>query len=146
MKLTPDGKQRVYATYIGGNAEEQPHSLIVDPQGNLVITGITRSSDYPTFPVTTPKVYGGGGGWDIIVTKLNATGNAIIGSMQIGGSGDDGVNVRYKLDATGTDSLNRNYGDDARSEVILDAAGNVYVASCTRSDNFKTTPGVFQPG
>ncbi|MEJ0102639.1 MAG: hypothetical protein WDO19_08830 [Bacteroidota bacterium] len=26
-----------------------------------------------------------------------------------------------------------NYGDDGRSEVILDAAGNIYVASCTQS-------------
>ncbi|MEO6453632.1 MAG: SBBP repeat-containing protein, partial [Ginsengibacter sp.] len=145
MKLTPDGKQRVYATYIGGNAEEQPHSLIADGQGNLIIAGITKSTDYPVFPVSIPRVYGGGGGWDIIVTKLNATGNAILGSMAIGGSGDDGVNVKHKQEATGTDSLNRNYGDDARSEVILDAAGNVYVASCTRSDDFKTTPGVFQP-
>lgn len=145
MKLTPDGKQRVYATYIGGKGEEQPHSLIVDPQGNLVIAGISNSSDYPVFPQTVPRVYGGGGAWDIIVTKLNATGSAIIGSMQIGGSADDGVNVKHKEVATGTDTLNRNYGDDARSEVILDAAGNAYVASCTRSTNFRTTPGVFQP-
>src|SRR6185295_515782 len=85
MKLTPDGKQRVYATYIGGSAEEQPHSLIVDSQGNLVIAGTTRSSDYPTSRVANPRVFGGGGGWDIIVTKLNAAGNAIIGSTQIGG-------------------------------------------------------------
>ncbi|MEO6327448.1 MAG: PKD domain-containing protein [Ginsengibacter sp.] len=150
MKLTPDGKQRVYATFIGGDGEEQPHSLIVDPQGNLIIAGITRAGsngvlNYPTFPVTVPKVYGGGGDWDIIVTKLNAAGNGIIGSMAIGGSGADGVNVRFKQDATGTDTLNRNYGDDSRSEVILDAAGNIYVASCSRSSNFKTTPGVFQP-
>jgi hypothetical protein len=54
MKLTPDGKQRVYATYIGGDGEEQPHSLIVDPQGNLIIAGITRSTNYPTLPLTTP--------------------------------------------------------------------------------------------
>lgn len=145
MKLTPDGKQRVYATYIGGNGEDQPHSLIVDPQGNLIIAGVSKSADYPTLPLTNPKVYGGGGDWDIIVTKLNATGNALLGSMQIGGSSADGVNIRHKEDATGTEILNRNYGDDARSEVILDAAGNVYVASCTRSANFRTTAGVFQP-
>src|SRR4030095_14002356 len=32
-----------------------------------------------------------------------------------------------------------------RSEVILDAAGNVYVASCTQSPNFPNTAGSFQP-
>lgn len=77
IKLTPDGSNRVYATYVGGSAEDQPHSLIVDPQGNLVIAGRSKSSDYP---VTAP-VFGDGGQWDIIVTKLNASGNGIIGSV-----------------------------------------------------------------
>src|SRR6185369_17257689 len=40
--------------------------------------------------------------------------------------------------------LQRNYGDDGRSEVILDAGGNVYVASSTQSSNFPVTPGAFQ--
>lgn len=148
MKLTPDGKNRVYATYLGGGAEDQPYSLIVDAQGNLILAGTTRSSDYPT----TVPVFGKGGSWDIVVTKLNAAGNAIIGSMRIGGTGEDGVNIRYKEDPSGrgTNSLQRNYGDDARSEVILDGSNNIYVASCTRStdgkaaDNFPTTPGVVQ--
>ncbi|MBA2561304.1 MAG: SBBP repeat-containing protein, partial [Chitinophagaceae bacterium] len=141
MKLTPDGSNRVYATYIGGNQQDQPHSLIVDQQGNLVIAGRTRSDDYP---VTVPATYGPGGGWDIIITKLNATGTALIGSMKLGGSGNDGVNIKDRDGTQGTLSLNRNYGDDARSEVILDGGGNVYVASSSQSDNFRTTPGVFQ--
>ncbi len=139
MKLTPDGKNRVYATYIGGNAEDQPHSLIVDPSGDLVIAGRTRSGD--SYPGTK---FGDGGGWDIIVTKLNATGSAIIGSLRIGGTANDGVNIKDRKGTRGTLSLNRNYGDDARSEVILDASGNVYVASSTQSVDFKTTPGAFQ--
>lgn len=141
LKLTPDGVNRVYATYIGGSGRDQPHSLIVDAQGNLVLTGITDSGDYPT----TGPVYGSGGGWDIFVTKLNASGTALIGSLRIGGSGDDGVNIVYKGDREGTDSLNRNYGDDARSQVILDGGNNIYIAACTRSVVFPTSPGVVQP-
>jgi gliding motility-associated-like protein len=137
IKLTPDGVNRVYATYLGGNDKEQPHSLIVDPQGNLIMAGRSSSQNYPT----TVPVFGTGGQWDIVVTKLNATGSALIGSMRIGGSNDDGVNIK-ELD--GTQSLKRNYGDDARSEVIIDNSGNIYVASCTKGD-FKTTAGVFQP-
>ena len=38
-------------------------------------------------------------------------------------------------------SLQQNYGDNGRSEVILDGGGNIYVASCTRSSG---TTGVFQ--
>ena len=145
MKLTPDGKKRVYATYIGGSGDEQPHSLIVDPQGNLILAGRTNSNDPNpalNYPTTVP-VFGPGGGWDIVVTKLNAAGNALIGSMRIGGSGNDGVNIHDKS-TSGTQSLNRNYGDDARSEVIIDGTGNIYVASCTVSPDFKTTPGALQ--
>ncbi len=146
IKLSPDGKNRIYATYIGGGAADQPHSLIVDPQGNLVIAGRTKSSDYPTFPSTVPKVIGPGGGWDIIVTKLNATGSGLIGSMRIGGSRDDGVNIKDETGNGGGGSLKRNYGDDARSEVLLDGANNIYVASCTQSPDYDQTitPMAFQ--
>ena len=87
MKLNPTGSNRVYATYIGGSDKDQPHSLIVDAQGNLIIAGRTRSANYPG------TVFGTGGGWDIVITKLNAAGNQLIGSLRIGGSGDDGVNI-----------------------------------------------------
>lgn len=138
MKLTPDGSNRVYATYIGGNGKDQPHSLIVDPQGQLVLAGRTNSSDYPVLNNGAVA----GSDFDIVVTKLNASGTNIIGSRKIGGSGKDGVNID---DVRHLVSLQRNYGDDGRSEVILDAAGNVYVASSTQSSNFPGTTGFFQP-
>ena len=136
MELTADGKKKIYATYIGGEGKEQPQSLFSDGAGNLVIAGRTTSTNYPTMPLGN-KV-GVGGKWDLVVTKLNATGSALIGSMRIGGSEDDGVNIRDKEAAVGTLSLNRNYGDDARTEVILDASNNIYVAGCTLSSNFPT--------
>ena len=138
IKLSPNGNNRIYATYIGGNGKDQPHSLIVDAAGNLVLAGRTNSSDYPTINNGSA----GGAGFDIVVTKLNATGTALIGSRRIGGSGSDGVNIS---DTRGLNSLQRNYGDDGRSEVILDATGNVYVASSTQSSDFPGTAGFFQP-
>lgn len=130
IKLTPDGSGRVYATYIGGSGDEQPHSLIADAQGNLIIAGRTNSGNYPVTGGTAGQI-GPGGGYDIVVTKLNAAGSALIGSKKIGGSGSDGVNIAPGK--AGPNSLQRNYGDDGRSEVILDDAGNIYVASCTQS-------------
>ncbi len=142
IKLTPNGGNRVYATYVGGSNADQPHSLIVDPQGELIIAGRTNSSDYPTYPSAKP--IGPGGGWDIIVTKLNASGTAIIGSLRIGGTGDDGLNIATEVTNPAAVSLKQNYGDDSRSEVLLDAANNIYLASCTSSTNFMVTPGAFQ--
>ncbi len=140
IKLTSNGSNRVYATYIGGSKNEQPHSMIVDPTGNLIIAGRTISSNYPA--VTN---FGVRGDWDIVVTKLNSTGSALIGSVKIGGKDADGVNIRPKSSTPTQNEVlltRRNYGDDARSEIILDAAGNIYVASCSRSDDFPTPGGV----
>ena len=143
-KLNPTATQRLYATYLGGTSgNEQPHSLIVDGQGNLIIAGRTTSSNYPT----TRSTVGSGGLWDIVVTKLNPTGSALVGSVRIGGSSDDGVNIRHKYGGGGAipaSSLYQNYGDDARSEVLVDGNGDILVASCTRSANFPFTPGAAQ--
>ncbi len=46
-------------------------ALYCDAQGNLVVLGRTYSSDYPG------TVVGSGGGCDMVVTKLNATGSAL---------------------------------------------------------------------
>ncbi len=136
MKFNALGTNRVYATYIGGKEADQPHSLIVNNRGNLVIAGRTASDDYPFL-----KSYLGGtgrGNWDIVLTELNANGSALIGSILVGGSGTDGQNVANSHTG-GANSLINFYGDDARSEVFLDGAGNIYLASCTQSTDFYTT-------
>ena len=145
MKFNRNGTQRVYATYVGGNGNEQPHSLVVDGAGNLVLAG--RSFGSPngnTYPVTGVRRIGPGGDWDICVTKLNANGSALIGSLLIGGSSMDGVNIRNKYPQLQAIELQQNYGDDARSEVILDPAGNILVASCTQSVDFPASAGAVQ--
>ena len=142
IKFNPLGTARIYATYIGGSlGNDQPHSLVVNNNGDLFIAGRTNSDNYPT---TQPN-FGPCGNRDIILTKLNSLGN-IIASRKIGGALDDGMNIKpkYSNNPLGTLSLNRNYGDDARSEVILDDAGNVLLASCTQSTNFPTTVNAFQ--
>lgn len=143
MKFNPNGTARVYATYVGGNDNDYPHSLFSDPQGNLVIMGRSYSSNYPT----TRATVGSGGACDIIVTKLNAAGSALIGSLRIGGAANDGVNINdHQYNATGgVQSLLRNYGDESRSEVVMDAAGNIYVAAPTASDNFPIIASPIQP-
>lgn len=141
IKLNANGSTRVYATYIGGNGNEQPHSLVVDAFGNLIVAGRSNSSNYPS----TGPSFGPGGNFDIILTKLNAQGTGLIGSRRIGGTGIDGMNIVDKTaNGARTETTMRNYGDDARSEVIVDAVGNIYLASCTQSNNFPVTGGAAQ--
>ncbi|HRP58233.1 PKD domain-containing protein [Agriterribacter sp.] len=139
MKFNGSGNNRLYATYIGGTGADQPHSLIEDSQGNLVILGRTNSGNYPLQPAD--NTLGSGGGFDIVVSKLNSTGTQLIGSKRIGGSNSDGVNIST---SRSPNSLSVFYGDDSRSEVILDNSDNIYIASCTQSDNFPVTSGASQ--
>lgn len=133
FKFSPNGTNRIYATYLGGSGNEQPHSMITDSDGNLIVAGRTSSSNYPI----TTGVIGSGGNIDIVITKFNSTGTSLIGSVKIGGSDDDGVNIRPKYRGRlGREGLRLNYGDDARSEVILDKNKNIILASVTQSRNF----------
>lgn len=142
MKFSPDGKSLLWATYIGGSGDEEPHSLIADGNGNLIIAGRTNSPDtgLSSYPATSK--YGPLGGYDIVVTKINAAGSALIGSMRIGGTNDDGINIE-PVHANAR-SLKQNYGDDARSEVIIDLSGNILLASASKSTDLSFPTG-FQP-
>ncbi len=55
------------------------------------------------------------------------TDTALMGSRIIGGSANDGVNIAPKYSTNivpmGQSSLRLNYGDDGRSEVIVDKVG-----------------------
>jgi hypothetical protein len=151
IKFSADGTSRLYATYLGGSGNEQPHSMMSDAAGNLVIAG--RSNSFgnadasKNYPMVIPRIGSAAGGYDIVVTKLSAGGNSLIGSVAIGGSGDDGVNIRKKFDTPdGAETTRRNYGDDARSEVLLDGANNIYVASCTQSHDFPIAGSSIQTG
>ena len=140
IKLSSDGTQRLYATYVGGNGNEAPQSMITDAQGNLVLEGRTNSNN---FPVTRAAIGTGANGndWDIFVLKLNPGGSSLVGSIRIGGSNDDGVNIRNKYPNPVPQSLMQNYNDDTRSDLAIDASGNIWVASCTQSSNFPVIAG-----
>ena len=133
---------RVWATYLGGGSSEFPHSLVVNAQNELVVLGSTSSTDYPTTTGVVQRFFGGGtaldpfgdgspynmpNGSDLFVTRFSADGSRLLASTYLGGSGNDGVS---------SSALAANYGDCFRGDVLLDGAGNVYVASNTFSRNF----------
>ncbi len=138
MKFNPTGSLALYATYLGGSGDEQPHSLIVDSRGNLVISGRTTSSDFPT----TIATYGPGGGFDIFLAKLSEDGKTLLSSRKFGGTGTDGVNIapKYSTAISGISTTRRNYGDDARSEVITDFQDNIYLAAVHSQQILKHHP------
>ncbi len=134
-RFNPLGTARMYSTYLGGNASDFPCSLISDAQANLVVMGRSYSADYPGKFIGPAG--GSNGSSDLVVTKLTALGDGVIGSLRIGGDDADAVNVKdQRLASGGRTSILRFYGDDDWGEVILDNGNNIYVATQTQSANF----------
>lgn len=145
-KFTADGSTLIYSTYLGGSGSETPNSIVCSPTGELFVFGVTSSSNFPIAGVPYDNSYNGGpsipdnqtnnlgftNGSDLYVARLNAAGTNLLASTFVGGTGNDGINVS---------TLKFNYGDQFRGEIILDALGNVYVASITQSTNFPVVLG-----
>jgi hypothetical protein len=116
-KINATATNLIYSTYLGGNANDFAVGIAIDPTGAAYITGETFSTDFPITPgafQTSPHFAGDTG--DAFVTKLNATGSAVVYSTFIGGS-----------------------SDDAGFKIAADAGGAVYVAGYTASTDFPVT-------
>lgn len=116
-KLQLNGSGLFYSTFLGGSGSEGGSSIAVDSLGRAYVAGGTSSTD---FPVVNPVQSHLAGAQDAFVTKLSATGNAVLFSTYLGG----------------TDVENAN-------SIRLDSAGNAFVGGATASTNFPTTPGAF---
>jgi len=148
LKFTPDGKNLVYATYLGGqNGNEQPSSMVVDHSGNLVVFGTTASSDFPLTSSAFQSVFGGE--TDLFISKFSPDGKSLLASTFIGGSNFDGLNGIHAIDSNSTiyapSRLDYNYGDQFRGEIVCDNHNNFYVATSTFSSDFPVTTGCYQP-
>lgn len=130
-KLNPTGTTLIYATYIGGSSSEFPHSMYVDNNNQLFVYGSANSANYPTTAGCYDNTHNGQS--DMVISKLNPTGTTLLGSTFVGGSGQDGINS----------TASYNYGDNYRGEIIVNAAGEPYIAGTTASNNFPTTTGAY---
>ena len=127
-KLNAIGTELVYSTYLGGSSTDAANGIAVDSSGNAYVTGQTTSSNYPTLHAYQ-STFGGGGTdcgsgivcGDVIVTKLNSAGSALLYSTYLGGS-----------------------AEEAGNGITIDSAGNAFVVGGTDSPNFPVTYGAPQ--
>jgi hypothetical protein len=94
MKLNPAGTTALWATYIGGNSNETPSSMIADANDNLYVYGRTYSANFPSTGNAYSTSYHGNG--DIVVFKLSNDGSQLLSSTFVGGSSEDGANSNAK--------------------------------------------------
>ncbi len=112
-KLSANGAALVYSTYLGGSSSEDGDGIAVDATGAAYVTGDTGSINFPTKNPLQPSYAGGFG--DVFVSKLDATGSALVYSTYLGGS-----------------------GFDKGMKIAVDASDSAYVTGNTTSTNFPT--------
>lgn len=86
-RLTPDGENLSYSTYIGGSGLDQGRDIAVSATGSAFVTGYTSSTDFPV--VNAYQEFHAGGGNDVVVLKLSQDGSQLEYSTYLGGSGND---------------------------------------------------------
>ena len=131
-KYDSAGTNLLWATYVGGFQNEYPHSLVVNQDDDLYILGTSFSEDFPTTITGYDTTYNGVG--DIIVTKISEDGTTLLGSTYVGGTDADGLNSNS--------SLRHNYADDFRGDIIPDETQDIFIATCTKSEDFPLVDAV----
>ncbi len=146
-KFDATGSSILYSTYLGGSYVDIPHSLFVNENDELYVFGTTGSPDFPVTsnafdtsfnygsPITLSTSLSFPQGSDIFVAKFSEDARQLLGSTFIGGTSNDGINVAQ--------FLRKNYADENRGEILVDANSNVYVVSSSYSPDFPVTPNAF---
>ncbi len=120
-KLSPDWDDVGFVTYVGGWNSEYGTGIVLTDDGDIVISGTTDSSDYPTTPGAFQNTSSDVGYSDGYVTRLSADGASLVFSTYVRGSRDESISGMYP-----------------------DASGNLYIAGWSNSDDFPTSPTALQ--
>ena len=118
-KLSQDGRQLLYSSYIGGEEKvgEGFGNVRVGPNGDVYVSGYT---DAPDFPVTANAIQSRvAGATDMFVSVFDSSLTTLKFSTFLGGSGNEGASI------------------------AVDAAGDIIGVGSTTSADFPTTPGAY---
>ncbi len=118
-KLSGDGSELLYSTFLGGSNDDIATGLALDSSGKIYVAGTTKSSDYPTTIGAYSELYNGGDS-DVFVSVLNSDGSDLIYSTFLGGASSD----------------------EARW-LALDDSGSAYVTGSTNGSDYPTTTGAY---
>ena len=109
----------IYATYLGGSGLEEARNVVIDPAGQVIVSGFVAgyATITPDFPVTSNSLQTHfGGETDVFVSILNPKNPSTLRSAQL-------VYSTYFGGRNG----------DAAFDMKRDAAGNLYLAGFTLS-------------
>jgi uncharacterized protein (TIGR03437 family) len=131
VKLNPTGTALLYATLLGGSGNEYVNQILVDSNGDAILTGATSSSDFPVsskaFQTTGPRSrWVSNGTFTDALHFFNTPGGFV-----------------SKLNAAGSELVYSTYFGGARN-LALDVAGNAYIVGFATA-GFPVTTGAVAP-
>ncbi|MFO0479441.1 MAG: SBBP repeat-containing protein, partial [Bacteroidota bacterium] len=111
----------IWSTFYGGSGSDQAYGVEVDVNDNIIVTGATTSTNFPTTAVGVPTAASynqaaPSAGTDAFILKFDTNGNRLWASCYGGTSTDRGTSV------------------------ACDAAGNIFIGGNTTSTNLPITP------
>lgn len=115
-KMNAAGTALIYSTFLGGSSFDHGVGIAVNNAGEAFVTGNTQSLNFPTTPGALDASANGYD--DAFVTKLDASGAALLYSTYVGG-----MSV------------------DVGRSIAVDGSGNSLITGTTASTNFPITPG-----
>ena len=114
-KLSSNGEQLLFGTYLGGAGNDHGGAVAVDSSGSVYVTGNTWSSNFPVENAFQSTI---AGPCSAYIARLSSSGNSLMFSTYLGGSG---CTMSYPETGQG---------------IALDAQGDAYVAGVTSSGDF----------
>ena len=131
VKLSNDGSNILYSTYLGGQDNDFSNGIAVDNNGNAYITGDTGAllrfpiaplpgvSDFPTTENALQNTLVSEFNRDAFVSKISADGSELIYSTLLGGN-----------------------DTEVSNDITVDSNGNAYITGDTRSVDFPTANAI----
>ncbi|MFX0092328.1 MAG: SBBP repeat-containing protein, partial [Candidatus Hodarchaeota archaeon] len=130
-KFSPDGQTMLFSTYLGGSSEDNNYAVAVDTAANILVTGYTSSTNFPTVNATQNT---NSGDRDIFVTKFTP-GGQISFSTYLGGNSRDQA---YDIAADGDgsiiivgDTISRDFPLVNASQACIGGGSDVFICKFT---------------
>ncbi|MGA1822797.1 MAG: SBBP repeat-containing protein [Thermoplasmatota archaeon] len=117
-KLSADGSSLLYSTFIGGSSYEKICEILICENGDLVLSGNTESTDFPTTNGAFKEAISGS--QDDWVMRMESDGSGPVFSTYLGGRYQDGLMAH-----------------------LLDDEENILITGWIRSDDFPTTENAY---
>jgi len=116
--FNPDGSQLLWSTFIGGSDNDWIYDVEITESGDIVLAGMTFSSDFPTTPGAFDTTFEG---WcEGVLVKMEADGTDLIYSTFLGGNNNEWI-----------------------LQLALNDSDLPIVGGYTASNDFPTTAGAF---